>query len=645
MTQHLLASCLAIAFVCSPALAQQEPSRSKLGEKMPNLTFKDEKGKSHRLYELENKKAIAIVFLSFECPVSNSYMAPLNEMAEEFGKFGVTIWGLTTNEDDTAAEIAKSAKRFDLTFPVFKDERLKAADALDAIHTPEVFVLDGNFVVRYRGRIDNMYSERLKKHAEITEFNLRQTLAELVTGRPVSGPATQAVGCKIYREKKEIAKEGKITYHRDVAPILQKHCQECHRPGEVGPFALMTYKQAVTWAQDIKLFTQKREMPPWKVSEGFAFHNERRLTDGEIKTLADWADHGTPAGNPKDAPEPRKFITGWRLGTPDLILSPTEEFVLGPSGKDVFRCFVMPTGLTEDKYVSAVECRPGNSQVVHHLLLFTDTMGQGRALEKTAQERQKKNPVIDEHTGKPSKYDIGPGYARNMGVGFLPRAGLMGWAPGIQPRYMPEGVGFHLPKNSDIVMQVHYHRNGRAEKDRTQIGLYFSRKKIEHPYQAGTVTGGSGSGPFRFFFSIPPGDANFKLDGDAWATRDFTMLTVMPHMHLLGKEISVTMTPPGGAEQKLLAVKKWDYNWQEMYFLKESVQVKEGTKFHVEASYDNSDKNPLNPFSPPRKVVVGEQTTNEMCFVFIGGYSDSRLPILPLSPIQFGTGGAKKDEK
>lgn len=641
MKLHIAFSLLASAWLCSPVLSQSEPSRAMLGEKMPNLTFKDEMGKSHRLYELENKKAIAIVFLSFECPVSNSYMAPLNEMAEEFGKFGVTIWGLTTNEDDTPAQIAKSAKPFNLVFPVFKDERLKAADALKADFTPEVFVLDGNFVLRYRGRIDNMYSERLKKHASVTEHNLRQTLAELVTGRPVSGPVTQAVGCRIYREKKEVAKVADVTYHRDVQPILQKHCQECHRPGEVGPISLMTFKQAVTWAQDIKDYTQRREMPPWKVSEGFTFHNERRMTDKEIKTLADWADGGTPAGDPNHAPPPRKFTSGWQLGTPDLILSPSDDFVLGPSGKDVFRCFVMPTNLEEDTYVSAVEMRPGNPQVVHHLLLFIDAAGQGRALEKTAQEKQKTDPIIDEHTKLPSKYDLGPGYTRTMGVGFIPRAGMMGWAPGIQPRYMPEGVGFLVPKKADIVMQIHYHRNGRVEKDRTQIGLYFAKKKIDHPYQAGTVAGGSGSGPFRLFFSIPPDDENYKLDGDGYAVKDFTMLTVTPHMHLLGKSISITMTPPDGKEQMLLAIKKWDYNWQEMYFLKEPVQVKAGTKFHVDAYYDNSIKNPMNPFNPPRRVTLGEQTTNEMCFVFIGGYSDTRLPVLPMSPVSFGVGKSK----
>jgi peroxiredoxin len=617
----------------TPVRADPAPSEAKLGVKMPNLTFKDEKGKSYRLYELENRKAIVLVFLSFECPVSNSYTEPLSAIAKDYAKAGITVWGLTANEDDTPAEVAKAARNFDLPFPVFKDERLKAAQALQAEFTPEVFVLDSEFVLRYRGRIDNMYSERLKKHAKITEHNLRQTLAELATGRPVSIPATRAIGCKILRADRPIANDGKVTFYRDVLPILQKNCQSCHRPGEVGPFSLLTYKQAVNWAGDIKEYTRKREMPPWKISDGIPFQNERRLSDRDIETLASWADSGTPAGDSADAPAPPSFPKGWQLGTPDLILTPDEPYYLGPSGKDIFRCYVMPTNLPEDKYVAAVEVRPGNPQVVHHAILFIDTAGQGRKLELAGQEREKKNPVIDDHTGEPSKYDRGPGYTQSMGVGFLPKGTLSGWAPGYLPRFLPDGVGMFLPKNSDVVMQVHYHRNGRAEKDKTQVGIYFAKKPVDRPYQPGTIAGGSGLGALRFLFSIPPGQERFPLDGDAWATQDFTLLSIMPHMHLIGKSIAVTMKAPGEKEKNLLDIKNWDYNWQEVYFLKEPLQVKAGTQFHVKALYDNSDKNPRNPFTPPQRITLGEQTTNEMCFVFFGGYSARAGRGLPLSPL------------
>ena len=282
--------------------AQPEPSTAYLGKKIGNLTFKDENGKVHALYELKDKKAIVLVFYSFDCPVSTSYAQPLADIAKELEKHGVSFIGLTVNEDESAAEVVKQARRFNLNFPFYVDAKLAAATALKAETTPECFVLDGDYVLRYRGRIDNSYAERLKKHNQTTRQDLRQVLGEMLSGRPVSVPATVAIGCHIARPEKVVAATGKVTYHRDVLPILQNHCQQCHRPGEVGPFALMTYKQAVNWANDIKSYTQKGEMPPWKAVAGPAFHGDRRLAAKEVAMLAEWVDGGTPEGDPKDAP-------------------------------------------------------------------------------------------------------------------------------------------------------------------------------------------------------------------------------------------------------------------------------------------------------------------------------------------------------
>jgi peroxiredoxin/mono/diheme cytochrome c family protein len=625
---RIIAPLLALVLIVSPAWADG-PSRAKLGAKVPNLVLQGEKGERLALQDLKDKKAIVLVFFSFECPVSNSYCQPLIDMHKEFAKHGVAFIGLTVNDDDTAAHVAKQAREFSLTFPVFRDRNLEVARAVEANFTPECFVLDGSYTLRYRGRIDNSYSERLKKHQRVTKHDLRQVIGELLSGRPVAEPTTQAIGCPLVREEPKVAKAGNVTYHKDVQPILQNHCQMCHRPGEVGPFSLLTYKQAVNWAPDIKAYTQSKAMPPWKPSAGVAMHGERRLTEKEITTLAAWADGGTPAGDPKDAPPAREFTEGWRLGKPDLILAPTGDIVVGPNGKDLFRCFVLPTNLPEDVYVSAVEPRPGNPRIVHHLLLYLDMNGQGRKLE--AAEKNKKGaaaPVDDDHpqvVANP-EWDKGPGYTSGMGPGFIPQGTLSGWSPGITPRHLPAGTGYYLPKNADIVVQVHYHRNGRVERDRTQIGLYFTKKPAERPYSSGVLAGGQGAGVFRTFFSIPPGDDNFKLTGDGWATKDFTLYSISPHMHLLGKSISLTMTPPDGEKKTLIAIDAWDYNWQEIYFLKEPIQVKAGTRFHVDAAYDNSPKNPLNPFNPPRRITFGEQTTNEMCYVFLGGTSN--LPIV-----------------
>jgi peroxiredoxin len=605
--RHFLALLLA-AFTCGP-IAADNVNVDKLNKKIDNFSLADAQGKPVALHDFKDRKAVIVAFLSFECPVSNSYAPLLAEMAKKYESKGIAFLAINSSDDIDAAGIAKHAAEFRLPFTVLKDREFLAADALKATTAPEVFVLDHNFVLRYRGRIDNAYSARLKKNAQTTEHDLRQALDDLVAGKDVKTPATKAIGCPIPRERAAV-KSDKVTYHRDVLPILQARCQQCHRPGEVGPFALMTYAQAVNWASDIKEYTQDRKMPPWKPVEGPAFHNERKLTDQEIKTLAAWVDGGTPEGNPKEAPPPRQFVDGWQLGKPDLVLTVPEEMTIGPSGKDLFRVYVLPTGLTEDKHVVAVEVRPGNKRVVHHSLNFFDRTGQARDLEKKEKERVK----------KPDEKDSGPGYSVAMGLGFRSLkqgevGGLGGWAPGQLGRYLPEGTGYLLPKGSDVLLQLHYHRNGREEKDRTSIGLYFAKKPVEKPFAGAVIRG-------QFLF-IPSAEERYHVHGGIELQQDCTLYSVMPHMHMLGKEVKVTVTPPEGKPYSLIAIKDWDYNWQETYFLKEPIKLKTGTKLSVTAIYDNSAKNPNNPFNPPQPVIFGEQTDNEMLFIFLGATSET----------------------
>lgn len=568
---------------------------------------------------LKEKKVAVVVFLSFDCPVSNSYAPTLAELHRKYGE-RVGFLGVVAGSDLTADQIAKQAKEGGLPFPVIGDDGLKLADTFKAKIAPEAFVLDHNRVLRYRGRIDNSYYARLKKSPRTTAHDLRDAIDDLLAGKAVRSPATVAIGCRIVRDD-ATKKDGKVTYHRDVEPILQQHCQQCHRKGEVGPFALMTYKQAANWAADIKEYTQSRKMPPWKVTEGEAFHNDRRLSEREIKVLAEWADGGAAQGDPKDAPKAKEFTDGWQLGTPDLVLTVPEDMTIGASGKDVFRCFVLPTGLTEDKHVIAVEVRPGNKRVVHHSLNFFDTSGRARELEKKEKDRKK----------QPGEQDVGPGYAVQMGIGFTPEpgkfGGIGGWAPGQRARFLPEGYGYPLPKGSDFVLQLHYHRNGRVEKDRTAVGLYFAKGKGVKPYKSVVLRGN--------FLFIPAGSASYRINGCVEVQEDCELRSVMPHMHMLGKEIKVTMHPPEGQKKVLLNISDWDYNWQETYYLKEPIQVKKGTKIGVQAVYDNSERNPNNPFSPPRSVWFGEQTDNEMCFVFLGVTNDASRRRVPTRNVPF----------
>ena len=401
-SMFLLVMLISLPIAGSLRTTDKSPSTAKLGQKVANLTFHDEAGKTFSLYDVKDRKAIVIVFLSFECPVSTSYSDPLAGLQKQYGKH-VSFIGLTVNEDESRAQVAKLARDFKIPFPVYRDEKLTAANALQADFTPECFLLDSDFVLRYRGRIDNSYFERLKKNPQVTSQDLEQALGELLSGRPVKTQSTLPIGCPIVRTARVLPKAGEVTYHRDVAPILQNRCQTCHRPGEVGPFSLMNYKQAVNWAEDIKTYTQKRLMPPWKIDEGVDFHNDRRLSDKDIATLAAWVDGNCPEGDPNDAPPARIFPQGWQLGTPDLVLTVGEDFQLAPNGKDLFRCFVLPTNLPEDTYVAGVEIRPGNPRVVHHVLLFIDSLGKGQKLELDARQKEAKPPAKTIHTPAPPR--------------------------------------------------------------------------------------------------------------------------------------------------------------------------------------------------------------------------------------------------
>jgi hypothetical protein len=544
--------------------------------------------------------------MSFECPVARSYCEPLAELARSFPD--AAFVGVCC-EAETATELARYVSEFKIPFPLLHDPKHAAAEALQATTTPEAFLLDSDFILRYRGRIDNAYSARLKKKAETTSHDLRRAIEELLAGKPITQPTTKAVGCPISRRTESQSVNEAVTYYRDVLPVLQENCQQCHRPGEVAPFSLMNYRQAVNWAQDIKEYTQNRKMPPWKPVEGPGFHNERRLSQAQLGTLAAWVDGGTPEGNTKDAPPPRQFTKNWQLGQPDLVLTLSDDFQLGATGKDVFRCFVLPTHLAEDKYVTAVEVRPGNPRIVHHALLAIDTRGEGHKLEEA--ERQKQKPT--------DLGSAGPGYSVAMGFGFLPQGSLSGWAPGQRARYLPEGTGYFLPKGADVVMQVHYHRDGRPEKDRTTVGLYFAQKPVERRLQGLTLPG--------TFLRIPAGDSHFRVEGRRWVDHDCVIYTVLPHMHMLGREIKVTLTPPDGPPQTLVAIKDWDYHWQETYVFREPIHVKAGTRFDVAAYYDNSAENPHNPNTPPQIVRFGQQTTDEMCFIFFGATADQPVRV------------------
>lgn len=607
--RSLLAMPALFAVVAALPLGAAEPKPAT------NFTLVDPANKSWTLHD-QKSKATVVVFLSTDCPMSNSYLPELGAIAAKYAAKGVALVGAYPDPEVTANAAAAHVREFKIPFPVLLDPKQQAVKSLGAKVTPEVVVLDSAFVVRYRGRIDDGYAGRLKPKPTTTRRDLIAALDELLDGKPVSEPETKAFGCAIPDLAKAAPKvEANVTFYKDVLPVLQTNCQSCHRPGQVGPFSLTTYKQAAKWADLCLEEVQAKRMPPWKPDPNPLLAGQRALPSESRAVLEKWVAQGMPEGDPKDAPAAVNFADDWTLGPPDLVLEAPEEMVVGAEGRDLFRVVVYPTNLPEDKFITAVEIKPGNARVVHHTINVLDTTGRARKLQEQARAKQ-----------KPDDKDRGPGYTVPNGFGFFPNPNnfVGGWAPGLLPKRLPDGIGMKLPKGADLAIQFHFHRTGKEERDRTKIGVYFTRGPATVNFRVLPVAG--------LFTQIPPGNDKYKVDNSWKLTDDLTVHRLIPHMHLLGKDIELTATLPNGDEMKLIRIGEWDYNWQEQYELKEPLKLPKGTVLRVRATFDNSAANPNNPSTPPKPVRLGEQTTNEMCFVFVGVSTTGNNPF-PLAPV------------
>lgn len=386
----------------------------------------------------------------------------------------------------------------------------------------------------------------------------------------------------------------KVTFSADVAPILYKNCVECHRPGQVAPFSLIGFENAKKWSTMCSLVASKRQMPPWKATRGYGeFRGERGLTAAEIETLRLWSDQGSPRGEPSMEPKPPTFASEWKLGSPDIVLQPEKAFHVSPGGDDVYRNFTMKVDSDRPLFVKAMDVRAGNPRVVHHVIVYLDNQGVSQKLVAKTSDGQ-------------------PGYTTFGGPGFIPDGSLGGWAPGLQPNPTPEGVAFKVAPHCTLVLQVHYHPDGKPETDRTRIALYTAKEPIRKEMQLGWL--------LNFGFYLPPGDSHRVVSLDEPISQDVTLYGVMPHMHLLGKSMKAYATLPDRSTVPLVEVKDWDFNWQMTYGFKKPIKIPKGSKIHVEAVYDNSAKNPRNPNHPPKPVHWGEQTTDEM-FLLVAGFT------------------------
>lgn len=385
----------------------------------------------------------------------------------------------------------------------------------------------------------------------------------------------------------------KVTFTETIAPIIYQNCVTCHRPGEAAPFALISYEDVKKRGALIATVTKSRYMPPWHAAHGYGeFADERRLTDAQIAAIGDWVSQGMPQGDVAKMPKLPQFPEGWHLGKPDLVLEMPAGFDLPASGPDIYRNFVIPTHLTEDKWVRAVEFHPSARKVVHHVLYaYTE----GGALAK-----------VDGADGR-------PGFGGMGSIGVTPgggnSGGLGGWAVGATPIFMPEGLALPLPKGSDFVLQMHFHLTGKAETEKSTIGIYFADKAPERKLMGLQLPAlfGFGAG-----IDIPAGDKAYTVEDSFVLPVDVIAYSAGAHAHYVGKEMKAYATLPDGKTQPLVWIPDWDFAWQDRYNYKSPVMLPKGTRVNVWLRYDNSADNPRNPSNPPKRVQWGEQSFDEM---------------------------------
>lgn len=404
---------------------------------------------------------------------------------------------------------------------------------------------------------------------------------------------------------------GSLTFNKDIAPIVFNNCATCHRPGEVAPFSLLTYQDAKKRAKQMAYVTESRFMPPWKADHSdFKLKDARRLTNDQIGLIVQWAEEGAPEGAGVSLPPLPKFVDGWQLGKPDVVLKMSEGFSVPADGPDIYRNFALPMSLVEDKWIRAIEFRPGSRGVVHHSLFFFDATGSARKLDE-----EDPQPGYSGGMGGISR-GLGGGLRRGGRLGQDGAAApdatsgtLGGWAVGAGARELPEGLSWFVPKGADFILSTHFHPSGKAEKEVSTVGIYFASKPPERRFSGVQLP------PLFGFFEgidIPAGAKEYKIEDSFVLPIDVQAIGVSAHAHYLAKKMKMTATLPSGETKTMLSITDWDFSWQDQYQFERFVSLPTGTKLHVMITYDNSAENPRNPTNPPKKVMWGEGSTDEM---------------------------------
>lgn len=567
-----------LSFVAPEALiADDLPKLPTEPLQLNEVELRDSFGKPHQFSELRSEKVTVVVFLGTECPLAKQYAVRLNELNKSWSDNQVKLVAVISNEQDSLADMTKMKTAEKLEFELHKDLKAKLADLFHAERTPEAFVLDSKSMVRYRGRIDDQL-EIGKSRTAAKRDHLKIAVEEVLAGKDVSVPVTEAIGCHIGRPYEQT--EGgdfAVTYYGQIESILQKHCLECHREGDIGPMSFTDLDEVRGWAETIAEVVDENRMPPWHANaETTPFANQRLLTDDEKQLIFQWVESGAPIGKTPEKPASPSYVANgtWRFATaPDQVVEMSEQAYQVPAtGVIDYQYFVVDPKFTEDKWVKGAQVIPGDAAVVHHCIVFI---------------RSDEKQNLD-------------------GMGWL-----AAYVPGQEPMTLHPGQARRVPAGSKFVFQMHYTTNGKATSDKTKVGLWFEEDDLVSEEVLTAVA-------INQNFEIPPREENFQVHGQVRGLPPSAkVLSVSPHMHVRGKGFMMWLRDENTSrEQLILDVPKYDFNWQHVYRFKEPLQIGDLRDARFVATFDNSENNISNP-DPSATVRWGDQTFEEMAIGFL----------------------------
>ncbi len=557
---------LAIATLAAFLFSPTAYAAPKIGDTVGKLTFTDIRSLPRTLDDFGMKKAIVLIFVNTTCPIAQRYLPVLQSLEKEYRAKDVQFVAVNAAEEDTVIAMATQAVKFEITFPFVKDFGGNCAKSLGVTRTPEAVLLDAKRRIVYRGRIDNQFRLGGARNAP-TSHDLRDALDAVLAAKKVAIAETEVDGCRIAFAT--VQKPRDVTYAEHVAPILKKHCWECHMPGGSAPFALVTHRQAATKAATIADVVADQRMPPWFASHEFGpFVNRRGLGDDERAILTDWAKLGAPAGDLKKAPPPLPAQTSkWLIGKPDLIIE-SQEFELPAAGDIPYKYAILPHHFAEDTWVQGVQITSDNPLSLHHCNLAHGSLKGGISADNF----------------------------------------ITGYVPGGEPMNLDTGVGFLIPKGSFLGLQIHFVTTGKPEKCRIKVGLRYPRETIQSRLRVMQL--------FNTHFAIPPDAPAHKVRASRTLDTDVVGVGLFSHMHLRGKDMSFTAHTPDGQKETLLIIANYNFGWQLPYRWEPGKKrLAKGTRLECVAHFDNSAFNPYNP-NPKATVRNGPQTRDEMMYGF-----------------------------